>query len=589
MSNSGTQTEGTPSAMPRILAPLRQRAFRRPTGLPNPPMILLTGPEKSGKSYEAALGTGSDLIGMGYWIEIGGSEGTADYYGRVPGAHYEIVPHDGSYQDILDAIRAAVAQPPVNGKPNMIVLDGMSNLWDMLSDEQALYARRRAIRKAQENKRRPPSLDDVVIVDADLWNRAKDRWGEVLWLLRQHAGPVVLLARQEIVTAFENDKPTREKTRKVKAERNLPAAVDAIVELHTLGEAWLTGVRTLHWNVKPGETTRFEGFSIDALLRRLGFTEAVATRASHELRPDAYLEEPETTVEPPRPEVTQHARQEPQQTQRPRQEPSVDEEKPPTGEEAAEFIRRALTDPLDPEKVLLSYREEWGSRTLARVITRTAWGEMSADALITRSLKYIKGKAAAKTGTWDGAGQKEAPTTGSTLPPPGAEEDGHEHPEDDGQRQEHAEPEPPDESTTPPPPDPEGEPEPPAGEEPADVSEAEEPQDLPPAPPPAARRRRNRAETLAVEALMVEANVQARVLFLTVGEHLGPISEHGEPGMSTLRDHLLAHRPEVIKTLEEAEEKALATYYRSAPIPDLSFAKRFAAFLDDAPPTSVTR
>src|SRR4051812_37122880 len=97
--------------MPGITTPLRERRSRKPTGLPNPPMIVLCGPEKCGKSHEAARGTGSDLIGIAFWIEIGGSEGTADYYGRVPGANYEIVPHDGSYQDILDAIRWAVAQP----------------------------------------------------------------------------------------------------------------------------------------------------------------------------------------------------------------------------------------------------------------------------------------------------------------------------------------------------------------------------------------------------------------------------------------------------------------------------------------------
>ncbi|MFI9078816.1 hypothetical protein ACIGW8_20455 [Streptomyces sioyaensis] len=72
--------------MPGITTPLRERKSRRPTGLPNPPMMLLVGPEKSGKSFEAAAGTSSELIGMTYWIEIGGSEGTADYYGRVPGA-----------------------------------------------------------------------------------------------------------------------------------------------------------------------------------------------------------------------------------------------------------------------------------------------------------------------------------------------------------------------------------------------------------------------------------------------------------------------------------------------------------------------
>ncbi|CAM5235261.1 Outer membrane biosynthesis protein TonB OS=Streptomyces griseomycini OX=66895 GN=FHS37_006594 PE=4 SV=1 [Streptomyces griseomycini] len=255
-------------------------------------MILLAGPEKTGKSRIAAEGTASELLGMTYWIEIGGSEGTADYYGRIPGANYEIVPHDGSYQDILDAVRWAVAQPPaVEGKRNMIVVDNVSVLWDMLSDEQAIYARWRAEKRAKEDRRRGPNPDLPVTVDPDLWNRAKDRWGEILWHLRRHSGPTLLLARQELVIAFENDKPTRERTRKIKAEKNLPAAVDAIVELHALGEAYLTGVRTLHWEVTPGQSERFEKFSIDALLRRMGFHEAAATRQVTEARPEAYLDE----------------------------------------------------------------------------------------------------------------------------------------------------------------------------------------------------------------------------------------------------------------------------------------------------------
>ncbi|WP_409473467.1 hypothetical protein [Streptomyces sp. HC307] len=420
--------------MPGITTPLRERKSRRPTGLPNPPMIVLCGPEKCGKSHEAARGTGSDLIGIAFWIEIGGSEGTADYYGRVPGANYEIVPHDGSYQDILDAIRWAVHQPQrVAGKPNMIVIDNGSNLWDMISDEQALFARRRAVNKAQESRRRAPSLDDPVVVDPDLWNRAKDRWGEILWMLRRHAGPVVMIARQEVVTAFENDKPTRNTTRKIKAEKNLPAAVDAIVEMRGIGDAYLTGVRTLHWDVKPGDTVRFEDFSIDALLRRMGFEEAATHRQVTESRPEAYLDE-----------------QQPTQPQRAQQRPADNEL---TGPKAAALIKKALEDPTNPEMALQGIREEWGIRTLQQIPTESRLGKMSADALIARSLAYIKAQAekcqqgagdqqrGETTGTDDGQGET------TSTPPAAVEQD---------QAREHRETPP--ESSAPVPPTPEQEP-----------------------------------------------------------------------------------------------------------------------------------
>ncbi|MFC9280948.1 hypothetical protein [Streptomyces collinus] len=570
--------------MPGITTPQRERRSRRPTGRPNPPMMLLVGPEKSGKSYEAAAGSGSDLIGMTYWIEIGGSEGTADYYGRVPGARYEIVEHDGTYQDILDAVRWAVAQPPVDGKPNMIVLDNVTVLWDMLSDEQALYARWRAERKAQEQRRRGPNPDLPVTVDPDLWNRAKDRWGEILWLLRRHSGPTLLLARQEIVTAFENDKPTRDKTRKIKAEKNLPAAVDAIVELHALGEAYLTGVRTLHWDVKPGETTSFPDFSIDALLRRLGFEEAAAARQVTEARPEAYLQEQEQ----------QRAQQQPQRGQQQRRP----QEHELTGPKAAALIKKALEDPTNPEAALQGIREEWGIRTLKQIPTESRLGKMSADDLITRSLAYVKTQAEKRQQTpGEQQGQQEGTETPSqgeepsaSAPPTGGEQDqAREHREEQPQQTEpapstpEAEEEPPAEGTAPPPPDPQAE-EPPPAESPEDTSAAEEPQDLPPSPTAkrAPRKKPNDPTEIARRGLFDEAEVQARLKFTTVRDHLQPIYADGEPGLGKLRDFVQAQRAEVIALLEEADQPVLADVYRRAPMPDLGIKQKFAPYFDGA-------
>ncbi|MFD5856028.1 DEAD/DEAH box helicase family protein [Streptomyces chartreusis] len=566
--------------MPGITAPLRARTSRRPTGLPNPPMILLAGPEKTGKSREAAEGTASEVLGMTYWIEIGGSEGTADYYGRLPGANYEIVNHDGSYQDILDAVRWAVAQPPaVEGKRNMIVLDNVSVLWDMLSDEQALYARWRAEKKAQEQRRRGPNPDLPVTVDPDLWNRAKDRWGEILWHLRRHSGPTLLLARQELVTAFENDKPTRDKTRKIKAEKNLPAAVDAIVELHALGEAYLTGVRTLHWEVTPGQSERFENFSIDALLRRMGFQEAAATRQVTEARPEAYLDEQQAQQQCPV-----------QRQQRQGQAPAQQEDQRPklTGDKAVELIRKALADETNPEAALQNIREQWGIVTLRQIQTRTkTWGEMSADDLITRSLAYAKGRAEQRQQAAGQAGQtatppKHVPPTPPSTPPAQGQPDGaREH-------QAHEELEPPADDDAPPPPDPQFE-EPPADERPEEVSEAEEPQAAPSAPAAAAAprtNRRSRNEGLALKALNAEADVQARIRMMTVGEHLGPISETGDPAMTVLRDYLQQHRPAIIEQLEQEGQTELAAYYRKAPTVDPQIRQRFAPYFADAPAVS---
>ncbi|WP_051819272.1 hypothetical protein [Streptomyces sp. NRRL S-920] len=524
--------------MAGITAPQRTRKSRKPTGKPNPPIILLTGLEKTGKSYEAARGSGSDLVGMTYWIEIGGTEGTADYYGRVPGADYEIVPHDGSYQDILDAIRWVNHQPRVDDKPNMLVIDSMTSLWDMLSDEIAMYARNRAVRKAQRNRSRVPSLDDPVVIDSDLWNRAKDRWGEVLWLLRRHQGPCLLLARTEVVTAFENDKPTRNTTRKVKAEKNLTAAVDAIVDLHAVGEAWLTGVRSLHMKIQPGETQRFPDFTVDALLRRLGLQDAADSRFASELRPDAELQE-----HGQHPAPTGAA-------------PSL------TGEQAAKLIRDALMHPTNPENALRELREEHGRRTLAAVTTETAWGVMSADDLITKSLNHLKAKAEEaqagggqpdeRQGTADQeAGQEDEPTDAGGPEPSG--------------------------DSSPPPPDPEAEP--PCSERPEEVSEAEEPQDIP-RPRPTQVKKHNKV----MAVLLTEAEIQARILGVSMQEHLESISVPDEgtpPPMTKLRTYVIEHRPAVIGLLEERGERDLANAYRLAGKPELKIAEMFATLYSD--------
>ncbi|MEV8344534.1 hypothetical protein [Streptomyces niveus] len=586
--------------MPGITAPQRARTSRRPSGLPNPPMILLAGPEKTGKSRLAAEGTASELVGMTYWIEIGGSEGTADYYGRIPGANYEIVNHEGTYQDILDAVRWAVAQPPaVEGKRNMIVIDNVSVLWDMLSDEQALYARWRAEKRAQEQRRRGPNPDLPVTVDPDLWNRAKDRWGEILWHLRRHSGPTLLLARQELVVAFENDKPTRDKTRKIKAEKNLPSAVDAIVELHALGEAYLTGVRTLHWDITPGQSERFEDFSIDVLLRRMGFQEAAAARQVTETRPEAYLDEQQQAQQRQHPQQqgpNQHRAQQqrPPQGQAPAQQ--GDQRSKLSGDRAVELIRKALADENNPEAALQDLREQWGIVTLREVQTRTEqWGEMSADDLITRSLAYAKARAewkrqqgagqqgqqGADQQRQQGAGQQGQPAGPSTPPP--SENQGQAQPDGVREHQALEESEPPTHDDAPPPPDPLAE-EPPPDESPEETSAAEEPQDVPAAPrPPARPTRRSRNEGLALKALNHEADVQARIKMMTVGEHLGPISEEGDPPMTALRDYLQQHRPAIIDQLEKEGQSELAAYYRSAPTVDPQIQQKFAAYFAGAP------
>ncbi|MCX5182667.1 hypothetical protein [Streptomyces sp. NBC_00268] len=558
--------------MPGTTTPQRERRSRKPTGRPNPPIVLLTGPDKTGKGHEAAVGSGSDLIAMTYWLQVGGSSSTADYYGRIEGARYEIVPHDGSFWDVLDAIRWAISQAPAqDGTRNMVVIDDISSVWDLLSDEVSQMSRKRAERRAQANGQRPPRLDDPYVdEDRDLWTYAKDRWGEMLWLLRRHNGPTLLIARQEIITAFENDKPTQHTTRRIKAEKNIKASVDAVVEFHALGEAYVTGMHTVpsHWKIRPGWTYRYEG--VDDLLRRLGYEEAAETRAVIEPRPEAYLGEQLPVAEQPQRGLEQN-------TSRPG--------RPDSGlnsSQAVEIIAAALKNSEDPKAALLGVRAEWGTRTLQQVTTRTSLGVMSADDLITRSIEQVETAVNQKTG----GEQRQDETRSDAQPDQVPRDQAREHTEAPSQPQNPipAQPDqaPADDNAAPPPPDPEAE-EPPPIESPEETSAAEEPQDLPATRPATTPPRQPRKKTIALDALDAEADVQARLKMVTKGEHLGPISEEGEPSMTVLRNYLVAQRPGLIAQLEREGHAELAALYRSAPEVDTQIRRKFAAYFESVP------
>lgn len=230
-------------------------ATREPTGKPPWPFLLLAGAEKAGKSWAAAQASASDKIGRTFWIEVG--EGSADQYGSL--GRYEIVLHDGSYRDIYRAIREAVAQKPETpGKPNLIVIDSLTVLWEMLKDEQQ-----------QEANRRKNKTDAAITMDQ--WNKATKRWQDVIDALRAHTGPVIATARlEQVVTMSAEGKPTTDKEWKVRAQKNLPFEVDAIVEMPLPRQAYLTGVRSVKLQIAAGGHMPLPDFTVDGLYVQLG-------------------------------------------------------------------------------------------------------------------------------------------------------------------------------------------------------------------------------------------------------------------------------------------------------------------------------
>jgi hypothetical protein len=248
---------------------------RKPTGKPPWPIVLLAGGEKAGKSYAAAEASASDLIDRTFWIGIG--EDDPDEYGSIPGARFEIVPHNGTHVQILAKLEEAVKEPAADGKENLIVIDSGTRLWDMLSDEANARAVSRARAKA-EKYNRAFSTDAEVTIGPDLWNRATGRWNDVMDLLRLHAGPSIITARLETVAVMDDKgSPTKDKIQKVKAQKSLPFDVGVVIEMPSRGEAYIGGVRSLKIDIPVGQKQPYKNFTMDSLWRNLGITEPGAT------------------------------------------------------------------------------------------------------------------------------------------------------------------------------------------------------------------------------------------------------------------------------------------------------------------------
>ena len=258
------------------------RRTRKPTGKASWPLVLLAGREKCGKSYTASKFSASDLIDRTFYVEIG--EGSADQYGAIPGARYEIVEHDGSHADILAAVEWAASQPTPNGKPHALVIDSMTELWGLLTDEQESVSRKRG--------------KDAITMDQ--WNAAKERWRKVIAAARKNPGPVLFPARYNEVTVMRNDKPTTDKEWKVDAEKNLAYEVDAIITWKQPREPHIDGVRTVAFDVPPGGFSPRDpaNFDLDKFFRSLNIDGASRVYIPRKEDENAYQPAPEALTEP---------------------------------------------------------------------------------------------------------------------------------------------------------------------------------------------------------------------------------------------------------------------------------------------------
>lgn len=329
---------------------------RKPTGKAPWPILLIAGGEKAGKSYAAAKASASDLIGRTFWIGVG--EDDPDEYGAIPGARFEIAPHDGTYNDILAKLSLAKAEPRVDGKPNLLVVDSGTRVWEMLSDEAQFRATARAMRAAKKYNK-PFDPDTEVTIGPDLWNRATDRWRDVMDILKDHDGPSIITARLDVVAVMDaKGQPTKEKTSKVKAQKSLPFDVGAIVEMPERGETYITGVRSLKLDLPVGEKKTVKDFSVDWFWRQLGLDAEGATSPRQYSGADG-----QATAAVPDATPAQQA-----PTQRPQANPNED------AGATALHARQAAAQAQEPQgpNWLALYKESVGNRTKLEALRHSA-------------------------------------------------------------------------------------------------------------------------------------------------------------------------------------------------------------------------
>lgn len=229
-----------------------QLRTRKPTGKPSWPLVLVEGPEKSGKSWMAAEFTASDRIGQAYWLDW--NEGAADEYAAIPGADYEVIEHGGTYNDIVgqvDAVYNVAEEAAENGEaPVLLVIDSMTAEWDALKAWANWKARQS--RSARKILAENPGAE--IKIPMNVWNDANDRHTMLMRKLMRFPGIVVITARgKEVAAMDDNGRPVEGvKDYKVEGHKNLAFDASAWVRLGRESAPTVVGARSVHAGIRPG-------------------------------------------------------------------------------------------------------------------------------------------------------------------------------------------------------------------------------------------------------------------------------------------------------------------------------------------------
>lgn len=240
-----------PQRRPAAALPEYVMTMRKPTGTHPYPVILVDGPEYSGKST-AAVELGLDPRLGPTWILAVGEE--VDWLGAI-NPDFSIVEHNGQWWQIMAAARQlhadATAIREAGGPPPLVILDSGSKTHELLSN----WAEFRA-RSSNFNKRKllfDPNAE--ITVDPSYWNAANRRHRRLIQVLRSMPAVVVITARGKWVSAFDDATglPIANKREySVQANRELGSATTAWVRLAAGEPAQIVGCRLARGGIQPG-------------------------------------------------------------------------------------------------------------------------------------------------------------------------------------------------------------------------------------------------------------------------------------------------------------------------------------------------
>ena len=297
---------------------------RKPSGIQSSPVILLAGVAGAGKTWAAVEATAVPEVDRAFFIEIG--EGVADAYGAVPGADFEIIEHDGSIGQIRDAIRWASEQPSEPEKYNMLILDSLTEVWDLLKDNAAAEMMQRVKRKQRRLNGAEPKPD------MDLWNKAGEVSDGLMRQLLDFPGPVICTARLDEVTEINDaGRPSGAKDWKIQVNKKVPFRVSAVVQARSPRTWHLEKIVSTNPNlqIQPGELKPLPDFTVAKLMEAM------------QVKPNA---PGSTMVKPKIDDSLSERSQSQQQPQRPAQQPPAQPQQSPEQrkQDIAQFAQQLM-------------------------------------------------------------------------------------------------------------------------------------------------------------------------------------------------------------------------------------------------------